>query len=299
MWDWQNDTLPGELLFGGIDQALLTSAMAWHPPGPSSASYWTVVVERIEVGGVETWSCTEGSSNCWEAMVDSGSSHLSLPDGVVPDVEVFAAEWDCGGVEDLPSLSLFIRTVSGELRNYTMLGKEYTMLQQSSNQTHCTSGIAAAPGRYVTGKALSNMVILGNTFIRKFYTAFDFGPPPSNGRVGFAISKQEWMPPQAPSPSPAAPVNETDVLNITLTEDDVLFSDDDSASVLQQALDGTAETLSNSSVTISNGSSNATIFDALNGTVVAGNLDANGTVVSGDLNATTLSGDLNTSAVHT
>jgi hypothetical protein len=295
----QNDASPGQLLFGGIDPALLSSPMAWHPPGPSSPTYWSLVVERIEVSGIETWSCTSGSSSCREAMVDSGSSRLVVPQELLPNEESFDIGWDCVGIADLPSLSLYIRTVEGELRNYTMFGSEYTLKQNGSDvgldpdKTYCVSGIAGAPGERVTGKTLANMVILGNTFIRKFYTAFDFGAGVQNGRIGFGISQQDWLPPPSPSPTSApspASVTGTDELNITIVENDVTFADnEDDAENLQKQLTGTAETVSKSSVTIANSSAldNATVVDTL----------ANGSIISGDLENATYDFALSSAAI--
>jgi len=144
-----NDAKPGQIIFGGVDNALMLpqSSMTWHPPGSMYPTYWTVNIERIEVGSEVVYSCEEGSSCSLtsaprEAMVDSGTSLIMIPDNVGSlDVKSFTASGDCGNVNSLPEITFFMRSVDGTLMPYSLTGSDYTINRAGS----CLTGNCINP----------------------------------------------------------------------------------------------------------------------------------------------------------
>lgn len=174
------DSKPGQLIFGGVDEALYTGQISWHPSGPSFPFYWTTTLSRIEVGGHTVFSCDSGQ--VCEAMLDSGTSLIVAPTSWLgSSVSSFSVGNDCSGLATLPDFTVHLSLVGGGTAAYTLSGSDYTLQRQGS----CAMGVAAQSAQSTDGT-----IILGDVFIRKFYTIFDFSDGPSNGHIGLADANQ-------------------------------------------------------------------------------------------------------------
>jgi len=159
------DMRPGELVFGGVDDAHYTGSFTYVPL--SAETYWQVELDGLKVGNALVPTKTSA------AIVDSGTSLLVGPQA---DVERIAKELgavfqqglyiaDCG--KSLPSVSF---TLGGE--DFSLTVEEMT-LQRQGNQ--CLLGIQGAN---------MPLFILGDVFMRKYYVKFDWGQK----RIGVAAA---------------------------------------------------------------------------------------------------------------
>jgi len=84
---------------------------------------------------------------------------------------------NCSLIPTMPDIDIVLNG-----KNFTLTANDYVLQISSANQTECLSGFIGIdlPPQLGTG-----FWILGDVFMRKFYTQFDFG----GKRVGFALAK--------------------------------------------------------------------------------------------------------------
>merc|ERR1712054_141878 len=157
----------GEMTLGGVDKAHYTGELTYVPV--SRAKYWQITVDSFSIGGL---SKVEG-------ILDTGTSLLVAPPDVVSAfgkkigaTNVLGKEWtiDCSKIDSLPELEI---QIAGKAFNLS--GKDYVL--NVSGQ--CLLGMT---GMDLSREGLS--LILGDVFLRKYYTVFDLG----NTRVGLATA---------------------------------------------------------------------------------------------------------------
>merc|ERR1712166_1658081 len=158
----------GEMTLGGTDTAHYTGEISYFPVSPE---YWQISVDSFSVGNLTKV----------EAILDTGTSLLVVPPAVMTafGTKVGATsiaggkEWtiDCSKIPSLPSLDIMIGG-----KAFPLEGKDY-ILQVSGE---CLLGMT---GMDLSREGLS--LILGDIFLRKYYTVFDLG----NTRVGLATAK--------------------------------------------------------------------------------------------------------------
>jgi hypothetical protein len=157
----------GEMTLGGSDKAHYTGDLTYVPV--SRAKYWQISVDSFSIGGL---SKVEG-------ILDTGTSLLVAPPDVVSAfgkkigaTNVLNKEWtiDCSKIDSLPELEI---KIAG--KSFNLSGKDYVL--NVSGQ--CLLGMT---GMDLSREGLS--LILGDVFLRKYYTVFDLG----NQRVGLATA---------------------------------------------------------------------------------------------------------------
>lgn len=134
-----------------------------------SETYWMIAIDGIKVGDEKiTVSNAKG-------VVDSGTSLLvgdnTIVSQITPKLGTVAS--DCSNINDLPDLTF---TLGGE--EYVLTSADWVIKVTGNGQSECISGIQGTD----FPSQLSNTVILGDVFMRKFYTLFDY----TNKSVGFA-----------------------------------------------------------------------------------------------------------------
>jgi len=161
------DNADGELTFGGYDSEKFTGDLNWVPL--TQASYWEVALEGMSVEGK---SLTKTKS----AIIDSGTSLIAGPSKEVANFAkaVGATRTPVGQyiVEcnaTLPNLDI---ELNGQ--TYTLKGKDYVIESQGT----C---LFAMMGIDIP-KPAGPLWILGDVFMRQFYTVFDY----SKKQVGIA-----------------------------------------------------------------------------------------------------------------
>mmetsp|Transcript_2484 Transcript_2484/g.5025 ORF Transcript_2484/g.5025 Transcript_2484/m.5025 type:complete len:381 (+) Transcript_2484:23-1165(+) len=158
----------GELVLGGSDPEHYTGDITWVDL--LSATYWEITLNGMSVDGTVYTTGTK-------AIVDSGTSILTAPTEVVAQIaaqlgakEIIEGEYmlQC----DYEGLPDFVFTIDGN--DYTLSAEDYLL----PDGDLCLLGMIGMDIPKPTGP----LWILGDVFMRKYYTVFDT----ENKRVGFA-----------------------------------------------------------------------------------------------------------------
>jgi cathepsin D len=169
----KSDGSTGELSIGGIDNSKFSGTMNWVPL--SNETYWEFALDGMTMNG-------QSITAVRRAVADSGTSILAGPTsevsaianslGATP-VPLNPNEYtiDCSKVSTLPNLLV---QINGQ--TYTLTGSDYVVEVSQMGQTMCLFGM--------TGIDIPSgpLWIMGDVFMRKFYTVFDAG----NLQLGFA-----------------------------------------------------------------------------------------------------------------
>lgn len=159
----------GEITWGGVNPARYTGNFVYVPL--SKAGYWQIRIDSVRVGNV-----VQCSSGC-EGIVDTGTSLMAGPPKDVNAIQsilgsqpLAAGEFtiDCSLISQLPNITYVIDGI-----DYSLAGSDYIL----QVQTQCLVGFM---GIDLSREGLS--WILGDVFIRRWYTQFDV----ANERIGFA-----------------------------------------------------------------------------------------------------------------
>jgi hypothetical protein len=162
----------GEMVVGGIDSTKYTGDLTYVPL--SSETYWATNFDSFTINGASASSTTK-------AILDTGTSLLAGPSA---DVKKIAAtvgakpfflnpkEYtiDCGKIDSLPQMTF---TMAGKA--FTLSGSDYVINSGGGVCLFAMTGIDVP-------EPMGPLWILGDVFIRKYYTVFDWG----NKQLGFA-----------------------------------------------------------------------------------------------------------------
>lgn len=160
----------GELTLGGTNPKHYTGGITWV--NLYSATYWEILLENVVVGGT-SYPTTKGM----KAIVDTGTSIMTGPSDIVSQIakqlgakEFIAGEYlmKCDATENIEFV------IDGN--TYTLTPEDYLI----PDGDICLLGLMALDIPKPTGP----LFILGDVFIRKYYSVFDV----ANQRVGFALA---------------------------------------------------------------------------------------------------------------
>jgi cathepsin D len=164
----------GELTLGGVDSTKFTGDFTYTPI--TIKGYWQFAVSGVSVGGASFAGETK-------AIADTGTSLLAIPkssltslltkfpSGAVKPLAAGEYTVDCSKVSDMPTLSF---TIGG--KTFDLEGADYVL----KVQTECLLGVMGIDVPPPRGP----LWILGDVFLRKYYTVFDYG----NSQIGFATA---------------------------------------------------------------------------------------------------------------
>jgi len=163
----------GELALGGADSTKYTGDFTYTPV--TTKGYWQFAVDGVKVAGADF-------AGSIKAIADTGTSLLAIP---TAQVKALTAKLpgltklptgqytvDCSKVSSMPSISF---TIAG--KDFTLEGSEYVL----KVETECLLGIMGIDVPAPRGP----LWILGDVFLRKYYTVFDYG----GNQLGFALAK--------------------------------------------------------------------------------------------------------------
>jgi hypothetical protein len=163
----------GELTLGGTDPNHYSGEIQYE--SLKSATYWLITLKAVKVSGNNYVDSDDGIN----AIVDSGTSLLTGPSEKVKEIaqqlnakSISAGEYvlPCR-YNDLPDIDFQI----GQ-NTYSLSPRDYLL----PNGNICLLGIVGLD----IGAPAGPMWILGDVFMRKYYTVFDT----QNKRVGFAVA---------------------------------------------------------------------------------------------------------------
>jgi cathepsin D len=172
-------TALSEMVLGGIDAARYTGAITWVPL--TSDTYWEFALNNITMSGVSYIPASGAIAIC-----DTGTSLVAGPTaqmdalnaalGAIPTGSGAAAFPVCPANNTLPDVVITL----GKNR-FVLTQQDYVLSVNLLGYNECLSGFLGIdlPAR------LGNLYILGDIFIRKYYSVFDYG----NNRMGFALAK--------------------------------------------------------------------------------------------------------------
>jgi len=172
-----SSSVGGELTLGGTDPKYYTGDFTYTPvtiPG-----YWQFAVDSLTVGGTSV-------ATDLKAIADTGTSLLTGPKAAVqslialipgltavPGTGEYIA--DCGKISEMPTFSF---TIAGKV--FELTGADYILQVASAGVTECLLGMEGLDVPAPRGP----LWILGDVFLRKYYTVFDY----TNARLGFATA---------------------------------------------------------------------------------------------------------------
>lgn len=177
---YTNDSLGGEILFGGYDEKHISGEINYIPL--TSDTQWQFHMSQIAVGNDIV------VQEAGQAKVDTGTLFIVGPIVQIEQInkrlggsshhwrklnKTGMLEFDCHHLEALPEVILTINKVE-----YSLKPRDYIFVieQSKGEQPMCLSGFV--------GAELGNSWVLGNLFIGPYYTIFDL----NKKRLGFAQS---------------------------------------------------------------------------------------------------------------
>lgn len=159
------------LVLGGVNPKYYTGSFKYYTL--KFDNYWAIAMDDIIFNGTSY----KVSSNLL-GIVDTGTSVLVGPSKVIDNMtKAFGSgrekQVDCAQVPNLPTLDFII---GGD--KYTLTGKDYILEVDQGGKSTCIVGLIGLDLPPQLGEAF----ILGDSFIKTFYTHFDY----AGNRVGFA-----------------------------------------------------------------------------------------------------------------
>lgn len=157
----------GELIFGGTDPNYYEGEFTYLPV--TREAYWQFTMEKVKIGNntLCKFSC--------QAIADTGTSLIIGPILDVARINALIGTANCDQSSQLPIISFIL---GGKAFNLT--GEDYMVPFEQFGVKSCTSGFQGAD---MSANGLQ--WILGDVFLRRYYTVFDV----DNNQVGLALAK--------------------------------------------------------------------------------------------------------------
>ena len=160
------------MVLPGTDSSLYTGSLKYH--SVIEQKYWSLSLTDLKVGS----QSIEGASD-YKGVIDSGTSLIvGSTDIVQPMIDMIGkVDETCADNSGLPKV-----TFKFDNTEYELGPEDYVVEVDSFLGKACLLGIQAA--EFPSG---FNYLIVGDVFMRKFYTHFD----KEKNRVGFALAKHD------------------------------------------------------------------------------------------------------------
>ncbi|KAL4116397.1 hypothetical protein PRIC2_011851 [Phytophthora ramorum] len=167
------DQKDGELTFGGVDKAHYKGELEYVDV--TSATYWSVALDAVETKG-------EKLTDVHKAIVDSGTSLIAGPKDQVAKLAKLV-----GAYKFIMGEYLISCTAAAPDISFVLNGKTYTLTKDEYTLKSGPLCLFAFMGIDIPAPA-GPLWILGDVFMRKHYTVFDWGTDTRKPRIGFALA---------------------------------------------------------------------------------------------------------------
>jgi hypothetical protein len=156
------------MVIPGYEESAMNSEWTFH--NVAEERYWSLQFTSMKQDGQDAIDMSN-----YYAVIDSGTSIIvgdkTLVDQLTEGIKV---QEFCQNIDELPTITFTIDGI-----DYPLTGREYVLQIEDMGLTTCTMGIMSSvfPPDF-------NYFILGDIFMRKYYTFFD----KNNNRVGFSLA---------------------------------------------------------------------------------------------------------------
>jgi cathepsin D len=170
----------GELVLGDVDSSHFTGDFSYVPV--TSKTYWEFRMQDFLYNGQSTGYVPSGGV---AAIADTGTSLIAGPKTYIDALNKQLGAVNLNGEGIFPSCNVtsnlknIVVILPGGLR-FTLTPTDYVLKVTQQGETQCISGFIGLDVPAPAGP----LWILGDVFIRKYYTVFDF----DGSRVGFALA---------------------------------------------------------------------------------------------------------------
>ena len=164
----------GEIRFGDVDTEVMGGDFIFTPV--ISEVYWEVEVGDMLINGASTGACNYmlGWKGICGAAIDSGTSVIGGPSVIIDDlIYSLGLNSNCSNAHALPEIAFVIGG-----RAFTLKPEDYIIQDDGECRLAFMSLDVPAPR--------GPIFVLGDTFMRKFYTVLDR----DNMQIGFAPLKK-------------------------------------------------------------------------------------------------------------
>jgi len=156
-----------KLILGGVDSKYYTGDFNYYPL--AAENYWLIGMNDFVVNG------TSYKAENMVGIVDSGTSVFVGPTAAINEIKKgFPALINCTLIETYPTIQITLGTDV-----YNLEPSDYILKETLAGQSECILGLIG-----MDIPRMPNAWILGDLFMKKYYTHFDM----AGKRVGFATS---------------------------------------------------------------------------------------------------------------
>lgn len=176
----------GAMAVGGTDKRFFAGGMTWHKVEKNPYGNWMLRLNSLKVGNTEVCG---GAYGC-TVIIDTGTS-LLVASKAVHDIMQKT-------VKIKPSCKDFAKNPKMDFKfgksTYSLRPSDYTIEMAWGAKKRCSSALVAMQGtllkklKAIVPKHSDKVIIMGDVFLRRVYTAFD-NSNPAAPKVGFAASR--------------------------------------------------------------------------------------------------------------
>lgn len=162
------------MTLNGVDERFFAPPLVYYPL--LREDFWVVQLVAIRVGGKIVTDCGSVSGGC-KVIFDTGTSWISGPRSLLGKAQTATLpKTDCSNVPILPDVSFELKDGT----EWSLTPEEYTNVAYipALQSNVCQSGFEVAPDTAAESDSaddptLKNTVVLGDSFLRVYYSHYD------------------------------------------------------------------------------------------------------------------------------